>query len=140
MEKINLRDYYPFYDKDHFIDVSTEVAELLREMDRKEASYQRCVRRHRAYYSLDVDNGIHKSILLTMKTPEELCEEKRTKEALYEALKRIPEKQAKRIFSHYFLGMSKSEIAKTEHIHESTVRESIKHGLKNIAEILKKVL
>ena len=75
-----------------------------------------------------------------MKTPEELCEEKRTKEALYEALKRIPEKQAKRIFSHYFLGMSKSEIAKTEHIHESTVRESIKHGLKNIAEILKKVL
>lgn len=140
MEKINLRDYYPFYDKDHFIEVSTEVAELLREMDRKEASYQRYVRRHKAYYSLDVDNGIHKSILLIIKTPEELYEQKRIREWLYEAMELIPKKQAKRIYFHYFLGMSKSEIAKTEHIHESTVRESIKHGLKNMAEILKKVL
>ena len=29
MKIINLRDYYPFYQSDFFIDVSDEIAELL---------------------------------------------------------------------------------------------------------------
>ena len=34
---INLRDYYPFYTSDCFMEVSEEVAEMFKEFDRKEA-------------------------------------------------------------------------------------------------------
>lgn len=62
MKKINLRDYYPFYKEDFFIEVEDQIAELLKEFDIQETSYQRYIRRYKAYYSLDVDNGIENSI------------------------------------------------------------------------------
>lgn len=63
-----------------------------------------------------------------------------TKEQLYRGLNSIPKKQADRIYAHYFLGMSKSEIAKSEQVDERAVRESIERRLKNMAKFLKKVL
>ena len=39
MAIINLRDYYPFYTSDCFMEVSEEVAEMFKEFDRKEAAY-----------------------------------------------------------------------------------------------------
>lgn len=39
MAIINLRDYYPFYTSDCFMEVSDEVAEMFKEFDRKEAAY-----------------------------------------------------------------------------------------------------
>ena len=41
MAIINLRDYYPFYTSDCFMEVSDEVAEMFKEFDRKEAAYER---------------------------------------------------------------------------------------------------
>ena len=35
MAIINLRDYYPFYTSDCFMEVSEEVAEMFKEFDRK---------------------------------------------------------------------------------------------------------
>ncbi len=140
MKKINLRDYYPFYTEDYFIEVDDKIAELLKQFELREASYQRYVRRYKAYYSLDVDNGIENSILLTVQTPDEIYERKLTREQLYKAMDNLPKKQAKRIYAHYFLGMSKSEIASAERVSESVVRESIEAGLKNMTKFLKKVL
>ena len=40
MAIINLRDYYPFYTSDCFMEVSEEVAEMFKEFDRKEAALQ----------------------------------------------------------------------------------------------------
>ena len=40
MAIINLRDYYPFYTSDCFMEVSDEVAEMFKEFDRKEAAYE----------------------------------------------------------------------------------------------------
>ena len=37
MAIINMRDYYPFYTSDCFMEVSEEVAEMFKEFDRKEA-------------------------------------------------------------------------------------------------------
>ena len=34
MAIINLRDYYPFYTSDYFMEVSEEVAEMFKEFDR----------------------------------------------------------------------------------------------------------
>ena len=33
----------------------------------------------------------------------------------------VPKKQGRRIYAHYFLGISKSEIARLEHCHKSTI-------------------
>ena len=63
MTIINLRDYYPFYTSDNFIDVPDEVYELLKEFDRKEAAYRLRTYRHKAYYSLDRNDGIEHEAL-----------------------------------------------------------------------------
>ena len=39
MAKINLRDYYPFYNADLFIDTPNEVAAVLSEAERLERNY-----------------------------------------------------------------------------------------------------
>ena len=52
MAIINLRDYYPFYTSDCFMEVSEEVAEMFKEFDRKDhrkarfryTDYSPCVR------------------------------------------------------------------------------------------------
>lgn len=58
MAIINLRDYYPFYTSDCFMKVSEEVAEIFKEFDLKVADYRLRKYRHKAYYSLDRDDGL----------------------------------------------------------------------------------
>ena len=53
MKTINLRDYYPFYHNDLFIEVSDEVAAALQEAERQERNYLRRVVYNKAFYSLD---------------------------------------------------------------------------------------
>ena len=48
---------------------------------------------------------------------------------LYQGLATLPEKQRQRIYAHYFLGMSKTAIARQEGCDPSSVRDSIKRGL-----------
>lgn len=140
MAVINLRDYYPFYTCDCFINVTEGVADLLKQADTQEATYQRRVRRYKAYYSLDWENGIENSVLLTVETPEELYEHKLTMEQLYTALNQLPEKQRRRINAFFFLGMSKAAIANAENVSAAAVLESIESGLRSMAKFLKKVL
>ena len=55
-------------------------------------------------------------------------------EKLYAAIRVLPKKQAKRLYAHFYLGMSKAEIARQEGVTESAVRESINRGLKHLAD------
>lgn len=41
MKKINLREHYPFYSEDVFIDVPDEIADTLFEAERQERSGRR---------------------------------------------------------------------------------------------------
>ena len=53
----------------------------------------------------------------------------------------LPEtKQARRVYAHYFLGISKADIARAEGIDERAVRKAIERGLRNIEAFLKKIL
>ena len=47
-------------------------------------------------------------------TPEMVLEEKQFQEQVYAAVMRLPEKQAKRIYARYYLGMTVNEIAEVE--------------------------
>jgi RNA polymerase sigma-70 factor, ECF subfamily len=108
MVKINLRKYYPgFYSTDCIIEVPDEVAALIDSSERAENAY--CLRRyrHKAYYSLDRADGIEHDILFVSLSPSEIYERKVAVEQLHAAIAALPDKQAKRIYAHYFLGMSK---------------------------------
>ena len=50
MKVINLRDIYPHYTQDCFVEVTDEVADLFSEFDHKEAAYRLRTYRHKAYY------------------------------------------------------------------------------------------
>ena len=139
MKKINLRDYYPFYSKDTVVEVPEEVALLLREFELLEEANRIRTYRYRAFYSLDYTGEIERDLAaLDQKSPYDILEESYDTEQLYKGLASLPEKQRNRIYAHYFLGMSKSAIARAEKINESNVRQSIEHGLQNIKKFLRK--
>ena len=90
--------------------------------------------RYKAHYSLDCDNGIENAILMKPQTPETLLEEKQFQEQVYAAVMKLPEKQAKRIYARYYLGMAVNEIAEVEGVDPSRVRDSIRRGLKQLVK------
>ena len=135
MKKVNLRELYPdIYKTDVFIEVSSEVQEVFLTDKRAEAARQRQMYNYKAYYSLDCDNGIEKQVVYQPPTPEMLMEEKQLREQLYSAVMALPEKQAKRIYARFYLGMTVKEIAKTEGVDLSRVYDSIQRGLKWLAK------
>ena len=138
MKVINLRDIYPHYTQDCFVEVTDEVADLFSEFDHKEAAYRLRTYRHKAYYSLDRNDGIEHEALFVALSPHELYERKVTMQELHAAISRLPNKQAKRIYAHFILGMTKKDIARAEGVHEKVVRVAIERGLRSLEKILKK--
>jgi RNA polymerase sigma-70 factor (ECF subfamily) len=137
MIKINLRDYYPFYFHDSFIEVEDKIVAALNAFDLLEDAYQKRTYRHKAYYSLDRNDGIERDIVLVLLSPPEIYEREITNQELYTALNNLSDKQAKRIYAYYFLGMSKYAIARTECVDGSSVRKSIEAGLKRMEKVLR---
>ena len=142
MKTINLREYYPYYTTDVFVEVPDEVAELLRQYKLKEAADFLRTYRHRAFYSLDYHDGVEYSALELLYQPSsyEILERQRITELLYQGLAALPEKQRNRIWAHYYLGMSKAAIAKAEGCHANSVKESIQRGLRQLKKFLEKNL
>ena len=135
MKTINLRDLYPdVYKTDTFVEVTEEVLDVIQATQRLEAAYERRMYRHKAHYSLDCGNGIEKAAVFRTATPEDIFEEKQQQERLYAAVMALPEKQAKRLYAHFYLGMTPVEIAHAEGVDPSSVRRSIRNGLKRLAK------
>ena len=70
MTTINLTDFYAWYARDEYIEVSEEVADELRASRLYEAAYQRRVIRNKAQYSLDCADGIEYSACVSEPTPQ----------------------------------------------------------------------
>ena len=136
MKRINLKDIYPLYTEDCFATVDDVVADTFDEFRKQEQSLERKVYRHRANYSLDRNDGIENSMLRQPQSQYETYERKQFNERLYLAILKLPKKQAKRIYAHFFLGMSMTDIAEAEGVSKMTVSESIKGGLINLRELL----
>lgn len=141
MPKINLRDLYPdFYKADCIIDIPEKVLGVFVEHERREAAYRRRVYYHKAHYSLDREDGIENSIKFVSLSPDEIYTRKLTTQQLHAAIAALPDKQAKRVYAHYILGISKTEIAKAEGVDEKAIRGAIERGLKNMEQFLKNLL
>lgn len=138
MITINLREFYPWYIKDEFVEVTEEVADELRAGKRSEAAHQRRVTRNRAQYSLDCDDGIEYSACLHEPTPQELLDRAELFYHLWNALNTLPEIQGRRVVTCLIMGKSYAEVARAEGVNESAVRYSVKQGLKSMRKYLKK--
>ena len=138
MTTINLREYYPFYTYNCFIEVSDEVADVLRSSIRYEWNYQRRLSRHKAQYSLDCEDGIEYSACLHEPTPQELLERMELFIRLWNALNSLPEVQGRRVDACVILGKTYSEVAEAEGVDESAVRRAVERGLENMKKYLKK--
>lgn len=137
MIKVNLRELYPdIYKTDTIVKVSKEVQEVFLADQRAEASRERQMYRYKAQYSLDADIGLEASAMYPPLTPEEILEEKLLRKQLYAAVMSLPKKQAKRVYARFYLGMTVAEIAQAESVDPSRVRDSIRRGLKQLAQKL----
>ena len=137
MTTINLKDFYPWYTHDEYIEVSDEVAAALKADKLYEAAYQRKVMRNKAQYSLDCDDGIEYSACQHEPSPQELLERK---ELFYHLWNSLPEVQGVRVEAHLILGKSYTRIAKEQGADRSAVRRSVKRGKTAMKKYLKKVL
>ena len=138
MAKINMRDYYPFYEQDEFVEVSDELAAEMAQWERTESTQRRKVYRYHANYSLDWGDEIGRHVVLRDVAPDEYYEKRVTSEQLYAAMKALPERQCHRIYAYYILKISQSEIARIDGVDHRTVNISIQRGLRNLERYLKK--
>lgn len=140
MIKVNFKKYYDHITTDTYHDIPDEVFNILEEYRKAEQAYHSKINYHKAYYSLDRNDGIEHSALFVSLSPDEIYERKLTREQLHAAIATLPDKQAKRIYAHYFLGMSITAIAKAEGVNKSQITRSINRGLSHLEKYLKNVL
>ena len=138
MKIINLRDYYPFYSTDVFLEVSDEVASFLEDEKRLQINYAQYIRDNKAFYSLDAGDGIEAEALNLPEQPDEMLERMELERLLKEALAQLTPAQRRRVLAHFVEGRSQLEIAASEGVVKSTVSEAISRGRKKLRNFLKK--
>ena len=137
MTTINLRDFYPFYTHDEFVEVSDEVAAELAADKRYQRTYERNVRRDKVY-SLDADDGTEAAAFACYNdSPERIFDMMERHCGLCHALNSLPEIQGRRIEAHFLLGQSQKEIAEAESVSINSVSLSIRRGLLAMKKYLK---
>ena len=136
MTTIKLNNYYPHLKERITMEVSDEIAVTLSIGGRLCDSYKRRKRDHDEC-SLDSTPGFEADVIRPPLTPEEVMEQAEEQDALYLALDQLPPVQARRVYAHYILGRSKTDIAKAENVSENAVRDSISRGMETMKNILK---
>ncbi len=140
MTTIDLHEYYLWHNPGSFIEVTDEVAMALRDFTRRETAQRVKEYRYKARYSIDRGDGIEHDALNVPILTDEIFESHHTTELIHVAIASLPGKQAKRIYAHFFLDMSKTAIARAEGVSEKSIRQSIKSGISRLEKVLKKIL
>lgn len=138
MATINLRDFYPWYTHDEFVEVPDVVARELFADRRYGKSHQQRMRRNKSYYSLDVKDGIETAAICSPMTQEAALMFMEQHCRLCMALNSLPKIQGRRIEAYFILGQSIQEIAEAEGTGERNVRKSISRGLEEMKKHIKK--
>jgi RNA polymerase sigma-70 factor (ECF subfamily) len=69
-----------------------EIIEALSKFKRDDHAYYERRRVHKAYYSLDLDDGIENAALFREPSPLEIYENKAADQELYTAIRSLPER------------------------------------------------
>ena len=114
MTTINLKDHYPWYTEDTFMEVPEEVAAFLDEDRRLQINYAQYIRDNKAFYSLDAGDGIEADALVKPEQPDAALERMELERTMREALAQLTPTQKRRLLAHVFDGTSQSQIAPKE--------------------------
>ena len=137
MTTINLRELYPWYTEDAFIEVSDEVAAFLEEDKRLQINYAQYIRDNRAFYSLDAGDGIEAEALNLPEQPDAALERMELERLLKEGLAQLTETQRRRLLASVLDKMTAVEIAAAESVSKASVGESINRAIVRLEKILK---
>lgn len=113
MTTINLKEFFYWYKTDEYIEVTDEVAEELRADKRYEVTHHRRMKRNKANYSLDADDGIEYAACEFEPSPEMALDLMEQYRRLCCALNQLPLFQGQRIDAYYLQGWTIREIAKS---------------------------
>lgn len=139
---VNLKSLYPeHYKEDMLIEIAAEIFEIIDSYEHMESAYDRKLRYHKVYYSLErspyveihredfnrkdtayLDNMIHDDLL----------------KLIIEGVKNLSIIQRKRIYKRYVEGKSLQVIAKEENCTKQSVFKSISKALDKLRKILEK--
>ena len=131
MTTINLRELYPWYTEDTFIEVSDEVAAFLEEDKRLQINYAQYIRDNKAFYSLDAGDGIEAEALNLPEQPDEALERMELERLLKEAMAQLTPAQRRRVLAHFVEGRSQLEIAASEGVVKAQFRKRFHADGKN---------
>ncbi len=137
MTNINLKDHYPWYTEDTFVEVPDEIAAFLDEDRRLQINYAQYIRDNKAFYSLDAGDGIEADALIKPEQPDAALERMELERLLKEGLAQLTETQRRRVLAHILDGKSKTQIADMESVREGAIRDSIRRGLSALKDFLK---
>ena len=103
------------------------------------------LKRYYPYMTENVMLEVSDEIAAALSMGGRLCDsykrqKRRNGECSLDALTQLPPTQARRVYQHYLLGMSKAEIAAAEGVGRSRICCSIERGLAAMKNILKKSL
>ena len=137
MTTINLRELYPWYTEDAFIEVSDEVAAFLEEDKRLQINYAQYIRDNKAFYSLDAGDGIEAEALNLPEQPDAALERMELERTMREALAQLTPTQKRRLLAHVIDGTSQSQIAAKENTTQPAVYKSIRKGISFLKKTLR---
>ena len=110
MTTINLRELYPWYTEDAFIEVSDEVAAFLEEDKRLQINYAQYIRDNKAFYSLDAGDGIEAEALNLPEQPDEALERMELERLLKKGLAQLTPAQRRRVLAYIVGGLSQFQM------------------------------
>ena len=147
MTVINLkRYYYPLVKTDVFVEVPDEIADALLHLRREENNHKSKMFYHKAYFSLDCEDGIeNEAIGWAQPSPEDYmiqAEDEAAHELLLEHLReaigQLTPTQARRLHMRYMLEMKYREIAAIEGISPTQASDSVRGAVKKLKKYFKK--
>ena len=138
--KVNLKKLYPNkYVVDEYIELDDKILEIIDKYEHIDSAYERKVRYHKAYYSIDKNQYIelHEKNFTSKDTVyidriihAELIE------LVVEIINELPQMQRKRIVKRYIEGKTLIEIATEEKCTVQAIYNSIHRSLNKIKTIL----
>ena len=147
MTVINLkRYYYPLVKTDVFVKVPDDIADALLHLRREENNRKSKMFYHKAYFSLDCEDGIeNEAIGWAQSSPEDYmiqAEDEAAHELLLEHLReaigQLTPTQARRLHMRYMLQMKYREIAEAEEISPTQASDSVRRAVKRLQRYFKK--
>ena len=136
MKRINLKVHYPeLYQVDCYIELPDDCANLLCDFIREKEAQERTQRNRGSKCMLDNESYIYRHAMQYRQLSDDL-ERAIERHQLYEAINKLTEVQAKRVYAYYFLGMTHKEIALNEGVDESAVSRSLERALNNLKKYI----